>query len=273
MRVLIFDNLLREPSDLAETAAGEKDFDRDAWLDEERYIASLAIENISQNVRKLVRNAHIQISHLSEFTESHIQKFEPEAIILSGTLRDFDLYNPDLLLNFKYVLPRLQVPILGICGGHQLIGWSYGVPVVTLDCVEPKDKRNDRLREYEYCFVRITEENDPIFGGLSERRRSWFAFTQDRRYLRVWQNHGLMLQRLPHGFVSLAKGHRCPIQMMVRRTEQNLIYSVQFHIEKSFEDWNKLPSRWEHHNESRDGRLIFENFLSEAQKFRVRCTG
>jgi hypothetical protein len=52
--------------------------------------------------------------------------------------------------------------------------------------------------------------------------------------------------------------------MMVKRSEGQLIYTVQFHLEKSFEDWNKNRTRWEHHNESRDGRIIFENFLREA---------
>ena len=36
------------------------------------------------------------------------------------------------------------------------------------------------------------------------------------------------------------------------------------HLKKSFEDWSKNPTRWEHHNESRDGRILFENFLKLA---------
>ena len=53
---------------------------------------------------------------------------------------------------------------------------------------------------------------------------------------------------------------------MVRRTPQQLIYGVQFHIEKSFQDWN-LDNYWNHRVESRDGRLIFENFMIEALRF------
>jgi len=45
-----------------------------------------------------------------------------------------------------------------------------------------------------------------------------------------------------------------------------MIYCVQFHLEKSFEDWSKNPTRWEHPNESRDGRVLFENFLKLALK-------
>jgi hypothetical protein len=65
---------------------------------------------------------------------------------------------------------------------------------------------------------------------------------------------------------------------------------VQFHLEKSFQDLSRgyerrlnpnlsrevrkrllreeaeSRTRWEHQNESRDGRAIFENFLREALK-------
>jgi hypothetical protein len=54
--------------------------------------------------------------------------------------------------------------------------------------------------------------------------------------------------------------------MMVKRSGGQLIYCVQFHLEKSFEDWSKNPTRWEHPNESRDGRILFENFLKLALK-------
>ena len=39
-----------------------------------------------------------------------------------------------------------------------------------------------------------------------------------------------------------------------------------FNLEKSFEDWSKNPTRWQHPIESRDGRILFENFLKLALK-------
>jgi GMP synthase-like glutamine amidotransferase len=47
------------------------------------------------------------------------------------------------------------------------------------------------------------------------------------------------LDRLPTGFTQLARGYLSEIQMMVRRTSEQLIYGVQFHIEKSFQDWQQ----------------------------------
>ena len=58
--------------------------------------------------------------------------------------------------------------------------------------------------------------------------------------------------------------------MMVKRTDGQLIYTVQFHLEKSFEDWNKNRTRWEHPNDSRDGRILFENFPDQLAARELR---
>ena len=76
----------------------------------------------------------------------------------------------------------------------------------------------------------------------------------------------MQLDRLPEGFKLLATSYLCRNQMMVKRSDGQLIYTVQFHLEKSFEDWNKSRTRWEHPNDSRDGRILFENFLTLATR-------
>ena len=155
--------------------------------------------------------------------------------------------------------------MLGICGGHQLIGLSFGARVLTLDQQEQEERRTDRVVEYQYRFVRIVEPDDPIFRGIDNpESRRWHDYTRDGRVLRVWQNHGLQLDCVPEGFTLLATSYLCRNQMMAKRSDDQLIYSVQFHLEKSFEDWQKNPTRWEHPNESRDGRILFENFLRLA---------
>ncbi|MEW6735980.1 MAG: gamma-glutamyl-gamma-aminobutyrate hydrolase family protein [Acidobacteriota bacterium] len=266
MSVMIVDNLLKNESDLSATAAQEPDFNPLQWLREDRHIAGMALENITQNVIKLVKRARTKIVHLSEFNENAIELFNPDAIIISGTLRDFDLYNPAIITSFARTIQHLKTPVLGICGGHQLIGLSFGTQICTLDSCDPRTKRNNRIREYQYRYLKITKPDDPIFQGIYDSTSGFWDTTQ--QVLRVWQNHGLMIDRVPEGFTNIAKGYLCPIQMMVKRSDQQLIYTVQYHLEKSFEDWNKQPTRWEHFNDSRDGRIIFENFLLEALKHR-----
>ena len=109
---------------------------------------------------------------------------------------------------------------------------------------------------------RITDPADPIFNGIcAPDSEGWQDHPRPASLLRVWQYHGLQLDSVPDGFKLLATSYLCRNQMMVRRAEGQLIYTVQFHLEKSFEDWNKSRTRWEHHNDSRDGRILFENFL------------
>lgn len=270
MRVILVDNLIADENQYADLARLEPDFQAGKWVRLERMIASLAMNNIESNVRKLVLEPDIRTVHLSELNENLVQEFDPDAIVLSGTLRDFDYYSTELIENFNRFIKQTGVPVLAICGGHQLVGQAFGATIITLDDKLPREKRQGRLIEYQYRFVKITDIADPIFSGIDERPSPrWQRYTKRRHLLRIWQNHGLQLDRLPEGFEKLARGYLTEIQMMVRRTTRQLIYGVQFHIEKSFQDW-QTDKYWDHRSESRDGRMIFDNFLIESLHFRGR---
>ena len=266
-RVLVVDNLLRNQTDISEVAHNDWGEQAKSQLRREREIASLAIENILSNVARLVKEPQTQVTHISEIARAE-QEFQPDAIVLSGTLRDFDYYRPEILDDFAGFIKTTKTPVLGICGGHQLVGLSFGARVVTLDQHEQQDRRDNRLTEYQYRFVRIVDPSDRIFAGVDNPQSSvWQEYTKEGRILRVWQNHGLQLDRVPEGFKLLATSYLCKNQMMVKHSGGQLIYSVQFHLEKSFEDWKKNRTRWEHPNESRDGRILFENFLRLALEY------
>ena len=257
-RVLVVDNLLRDERDLSAVAREEWGVMLGAEMRRERLIAGMAMENILNNISRLVKRPATEVAHLSEVAEA-AQQFKPDAIVLSGTLRDFDYYQQSILDDFGKFIRTTKTPVLAICGGHQLVGLSFGARVITLDKLEQHEQREQRTHEYQYRFVRITEPGDPIFQNINCADPNAPA-----RILRVWQNHGLQLDRIPAGFKLLATSYLCRNQMMVKRTDGQLIYTVQFHLEKSFEDWNKSRTRWAHPNESRDGRILFENFLALA---------
>ena len=290
VRVLIVNDLLREETDISQTAREEWGASTAANLARERHIAGLALDNIISNVTRLVREPEMKVAHLSEIAEVAAD-YRPQAIVLSGTLSDFDYYHPSLLENFGRFIRSTRIPVLGICGGHQLIGLSFGARTVTLDNREPVDRRRDRPFEYQYRFIRITEPDDDIFHGIHDTHSGiWQDYTTEGRILRVWQNHGLQLDRVPDGFKLLATAYLCRNQMMVKRSGDQLIYTVQYHLEKSFQDVSRSTNGggrtvagnapenkkrrlreeasnrtlWAHQSESRDGRIIFENFLREA---------
>ena len=148
---------------------------------------------------------------------------------------------------------------------HQLVGVCFGNKLSTLDHLDPAEKRAGRTVEYQYRFIKIIDKSDPIFEGIDDQSSGiWQEYTTQDDILRVWQNHGIKVEGVPEGFKLLATSYLCKNQMMVKCDAKQMIYSVQFHLEKSFEDWSKNPTRWEHLNESRDGRILFENFLKLA---------
>jgi GMP synthase (glutamine-hydrolysing) len=259
-RVLVIDNLLRDERDVSSVARAEWGETLAAEMRRERLIAGMAVENILNNISRLVKRPTTDVAHVSEAAEA-AKRFEPDAIVLSGTLRDFDYYEQSILDDFGHFIRNTKIPVLAICGGHQLVGLSFGARVITLDKLEQHEQRSTRPHEYQYRFIRITDSEDPIFKNINCSEPDSSA-----RILRVWQNHGLQLDRVPEGFQLLATSYLCRNQMMVKRTDGQMIYTVQFHLEKSFEDWNKNRTRWEHPNESRDGRILFENFLSLASQ-------
>jgi GMP synthase - Glutamine amidotransferase domain len=269
-KVLIVNDLLRYESDLSPLAKEEWKNSIETRLRLERKISAMACDNIAKNVLRLVKQPKTLTVHLSEMSEA-AEAFKPDAIVMSGTLSDFDYYNPEHLEKASQFLRTTKIPILAICGAHQLVGVCFGRKLKTLDNLDPSEKRTERIVEYQYRFIKIVDDTDPIFAGIaagkgseSAESRVWQDYTLEDDILRVWQNHGLQVDGVPEGFKLLATSYLCKNQMMVKRSDGQMIYTVQFHLEKSFEDWSKNPTRWEHPNESRDGRILFENFLKLA---------
>lgn len=288
VRVLVVDDLLRDEGDLSDVALKEWGSNVRMHLAREREIAKLAIGNIRNNITRLVKNPDIQETHLSKIAEA-VEDFRPQAIVMSGTLQDFDFYKTQIIDDFTSFILRTTSPVLAICGGHELVGLSFGARVVTLNNMEQHEQRAGRAVEYQYHFIRIRDPLDPIFCGINDPESgTWQDYTKEARILRVWQNHGLQVDRVPEGFKLLATSYLCRNQMMVKRSDGQLIYTVQFHLEKSFQDLrhrqaqlldpNLSPenrkrrlrddaesrTRWAHQVESRDGRILFENFLRES---------
>ena len=265
-KVLIVNDCLRYETDLSDLAHKDWNGTTETKLRFENKISAMACNNIANNVIRLVKQPKVMTVHLSEVAEA-ADSFNPDAIVMSGTLTDFDYYNPAHLKKFAKFVKHTKIPILAICGAHQLVGASYGCKLKTLDNLDASEKRSNRVVEYQYRFIKILDATDPIFDGIAnEETGVWQEYTTQDDILRVWQNHGLQVEGIPEGFKLLATAYLCKNQMMVKRTGGQMIYAVQFHLEKSFEDWSKNPTRWQHVNESRDGRILFENFLKLALK-------
>lgn len=132
-------------------------------------------------------------------------------IIISGApINLSEVALADYLKPFNYLL-GLDVPILGICLGHQALGLAYGAELT----------RTKKIDKVETIQVLMT---DPLFQGIETLAR-------------FREEHSEHIT-LPKGFCLLAKSASCANEAM--RHNNRKIYGVQFHPEVSGEYGRQL---------------------------------
>jgi len=179
--------------------------------------------------------------HFTQVDGVLLERLGVRAIIVSGHSTLIDDYDPDTLAPLIEVIRETRTPLLGLCGGHQLIGLAFGVTPAPMGRLAPGegDPRPalaaGMRKEWGPSRVRISAD-DPLFAGLDET-------------VVVEQRHFWELKTAPAGFGRLAASDACPIQAI--RHEGRLLYGVQFH-----------PERYSDRHP--DGRIILSNFFRLA---------
>lgn len=147
-----------------------------------------------------------------------------EAIVLSGS--DSHLNTPDHATRYQSEIEfvrKAEVPVLGICFGHQLIGMAFGAGIYSL---------NHFIQGLKDVTIL-----QPVGIFCSWKRGD---------IVRVEQNHKDCLSGTPKGFICLAKSQSCGVEAIKHETRP--IYGVQAHIERATK-------------ENRDGLRILKNFV------------
>lgn len=149
-----------------------------------------AVRDLEQEV-ELVKNT----SSIEEILAK-----EPDGLILSG--------GPTLERAGNCILyvKELDLPILGICLGHQVMAKAYGGEVST-----------GAAGGYAAVEIEVIEEND-ILKGIGPRTK-------------VWASHADEVRSLPPDFIRLARSRICEIEAMKHKTKP--LYGVQWHPEVS----------------------------------------
>ncbi len=149
-----------------------------------------------------------------------LDELEVDGLVLSGGAPRVGL--DDALGECGTYLDEAEVPILGICAGHQFMARHFG-----------GDAGPSDVPEFGRTELVLSEgvEQDDLLEGLPERST-------------VWESHNDEVTVLPDGFEILASSKDCQIQAM--RDKDRGLYGLQFHPEVSDTEF---------------GERIFQNFI------------
>ncbi len=156
---------------------------------------------IARRVRE--QNVYCEIHPFNKITKKLISILNPCGIILSGGPNSvLDKKSPKL----SQVIKNLNLPILGICYGLQLLSILNNGTI-----------RKSLSREYGPAKIRINQKSLII-------PKEW-----SNKNINVWMSHGDHVYKAPKGFKIIARSNNKIISIIENKTKK--IYGLQFHPE------------------------------------------
>lgn len=173
-------------------------------------------------IRELSGNSNGLVFHFSKVDYELVRRLNPEFIVLSPQGTPWCRYTGQkgiALQNFfwmlRYFAEEMDIPILGICGGHQALALAFGGKVGPLRAGEDDCMPYTRNKQSGVIPLSVTLE-DPIFDGIQGK-------------LKIVESHYDEVKTLPPGFVLLAWDKQSPNQIMRHPTKP--VYGIQGHPE------------------------------------------
>ena len=154
---------------------------------------------IARRVRSL--NVYAEIKNYNNISVSEIKENDYKGIIFTGGPNSvYDPtsphYSPDIL--------SLNIPILGICYGHQLLAYMSG------GIIESANNNS------EYGKTTVKHKYGTLFDGIPEEST-------------VWMSHTDYVREVPEGFKVTAYTKACPCAAI--EDSHRKLFGVQFHPE------------------------------------------
>jgi GMP synthase (glutamine-hydrolysing) len=158
---------------------------------------------ITRRIREL--NIYSEIRPYS-ISDEEIKRFNPKAIILSGGSESVMHIGAPQIPKIIY---DLDIPILGICYGHQALCKDFGGEI-----------SSSASRSYGAAQLKLKAES-MLFQNFDKTAGSH----------QVWMSHGDCISKLPDDFTVVAKTDE--VQYAVIQHKSKYIYGIQFHPEVS----------------------------------------
>lgn len=160
--------------------------------------------------------------HFADVSLAGVERDRPAAIVISGNTTDWAAFDFSAMAGLLAAIRAALVPILGICAGHQLVGYAHGAawgPLGVLqDGETDPDPRFAPGQRKQRGFLPVAvDPRCPLFRGLAPTA----AF---------FQSHYWQLEEVPGGFVARASAPWSPIQAIERLDRP--VFGVQFHPER-----------------------------------------
>jgi GMP synthase (glutamine-hydrolysing) len=167
----------------------------------------------SQLIARRVREAQVYCELLPwDAPRQAVDRLAPMGFILSGG--PASVYESGAPTLPDYVL-EMNVPVLGICYGMQLLAHNLGGRVAP-----------SQQREYGPAEIEVTDQTTPLAADQI-RRLDWFTSLGPR--LSVWMSHGDRIEALPPGWTALARSDYSLYAAMGDPVRGR--YGLQFHPE------------------------------------------
>jgi len=135
-------------------------------------------------------DVNIDIIHYPEANTARVLEHNPVCVLISGQTAPWTDYESQVLAPVFDFLTTTDLPVLGICGGHQLIAQAYGAhglsgaglyysrPVVTVDL----------------------SADDPLLQGI-DSPATFFSW------------HGEEVKAMPEEYINLGSSDLCAVQI------------------------------------------------------------
>ena len=179
---------------------------------------------IARRVREI--GVYCEIIPFNKVNKKIIEKSNPRGFIFSGGPASVEERDSPKIEKFIY---DLNIPILGICYGLQLICKNFNGKV------EPTE-----LREFGKANIRLVNDSDLLKN----------IYKKDKDY-QVWMSHSDSVTNLPRDFEVVASSDNSKFAII--QNSKKKIYGLQFHPEV---------------NNTEKGEKIIESFVIEISKCR-----